>query len=226
MTRQSYVVVAVLAVLAVALVTASFWSGVACLLLNFALVPALWFGLPTMFTRLLIRRWPWYGSALILALLATEIALASSPFLLMYGVIGWVAAGVPAAIVTIGLLVTATRRGESVGPPLVVLGVILGCACFLGVAVPLNHLVQKRAVAAAKEYPPRVAQLLESYRETHGIYPKSLNDLPSHPRLPRLLRYGDYHSNGKSYSFWFPDPTTLGDHWNYSSERPEWLPTG
>ncbi len=100
--------------------------------------------------------------------------------------------------------------------------ILIGSA-LLGVSVPLNRLVQAQAEALAKDYPARVAPALEAYRQTSGAYPSSLDQLPSKPFVPRLLRrpFG-YRSDGKHYSFSFPVPGGMIDVWDYSSQTKNW----
>lgn len=96
-------------------------------------------------------------------------------------------------------------------------------AILAGVAWPLNHFAQERAVTAAKAYPERVAPLLDAYRQAHGSYPTSLDQLASKPTVPRLLRrsYG-YRSEGSRYSFSFLQPGGMIDTWDYDSTSKEW----
>ena len=106
------------------------------------------------------------------------------------------------------------------------LGVILTIGVFASVvalSIPLNVRIQERAATEAKAYPDLVAPLLEQYRQQHGEYPSSLDQLPSRPRVPRLLRssYG-YRSDGVEYSFCFPQPGGLIDSWSYGSRTRKW----
>lgn len=86
-----------------------------------------------------------------------------------------------------------------------------------------NHWVHEQATEEAKAYPKQITPFLEEYKQLHGIYPKNLEELPSHPPLPRLLRnpYG-YRSDGLRYSFSFDQPGGLIDTWNYSSADQSW----
>ena len=93
----------------------------------------------------------------------------------------------------------------------------------MGLMLPINGFIQERAVTAAKAYPARIAPLLEVYRKSHGFYPMKLDELPSKPSVPRLLRssYG-YRSNGHHYTFCFPQPGGIIDVWDYDSETKSW----
>ncbi len=146
------------------------------------------------------------------------------PFLLIVlGVAPLVWIGVPASLVAGILLLVAIRTGRSRRLALTVLSVVGVFAGLVGLAIPTNHFIQQRAVTVAKAYPTQVADLLEAYRQAHGSYPTSLDQLPNKPSLPRLLRnsYG-YRSDGRSYSFCFDQPGGLIDTWNYDSETQQW----
>ena len=131
--------------------------------------------------------------------------------------------GLPASLIAVVILLAAVRTGRSRRPALTILSVVAAFGCFVGLAIPTNHFIQQRAVTAAKEYPARVAPLLEAYRQAHGSYPTSLNQLPAKPVVPRLLRrsYG-YRSDGGRYWFTFPQPGGLIDTWHYDSETQTW----
>lgn len=81
-------------------------------------------------------------------------------------------------------------------------------------------------MAEAKAYPAIIEPLLEAYRQTHGSYPTSLDQLPTKPAIPRLLRrpYG-YRSDGTSYSFSFLPPDFGLDTWDYLSTTKKWHTT-
>jgi hypothetical protein len=164
---------------------------------------------------------------LILAAIAAALVAVvwfADPFLLiLLGVAPLVWIGLPASLGAVILLLVAIRTGRSRRPALRVLSVVGVFVCLVGLAIPTNHFIQQRAVTAAKAYPARVAHLLEAYRQTHGSYPKSLDQLPSKPSLPRLLRnsYG-YRSDGRRYWFCFDQPGGLIDTWNYESETQQW----
>jgi hypothetical protein len=167
------------------------------------------------------------GRHLILAAVVAAFAAVVwfvDPFLLIVlGVAPLIWIGLPASLIAGILLLIAVRTGRSRRPALRVLSVVGVFVCFVGLAIPTNHFIQQRAVTAAKAYPARVGQLLEAYRQTHGFYPTSLNQLPNKPSVPRLLRssYG-YRSDGRSYSFCFDQPGGLIDTWNYDSETRQW----
>jgi hypothetical protein len=134
----------------------------------------------------------------------------------------WPVALACVAAVIVFIYALATRR--PLYPPRLLLTVAFGLAGLLALSVPLNSAAQQYAVAVAKAYPDRVAVLLEDYRRQHGSYPASLDQLPSHPRVPRLMRtpFG-YQSDGHRYDFSFPSPGGLIDVWNYDSETHVWV---
>jgi len=154
---------------------------------------------------------------------AAVVCLVDRFLLLIIGVTPLVWIGLPASLVAIILLLVAIRTEGSLRPALTILFIVGGFGCFVGLAIPTNHLVQQRAVAEATEYPARVAPLLEAYRQAHGSYPASLNQLPTKPSVPQLLRssYGN-RSDGRSYSFCFEQPNGLIDTWDYDSETQTW----
>jgi hypothetical protein len=142
-------------------------------------------------------------------------------FILAFAPLCWI--GLPAAIVGGILLLVSWRTGRSRRPAVFIISAVLGFAIFVGLAIPGNHFVYQRAEAAAKAYPARVEPLLEAYRQAHGAYPSSLDQLSDKPRVPRLLRtsYG-YRSDGSSYTFCFHKPGGLIDTWNYDSTTKKW----
>jgi hypothetical protein len=137
------------------------------------------------------------------------------------GLLLWI--GLPALIIAGVLLFIAARKGRSRRLALTIFAVVAAFACFFGLAIPTNYFIQERAVAAAKAYPARVGPLLDAYRQAHGSYPTSLNQLPNKPALPRLLRSDyAYRSDGDSYSFSFGQPGGLIDIWYYDSTTQTW----
>lgn len=101
-------------------------------------------------------------------------------------------------------------------------------AVLIGIAIPLNEEVWSHQPEAAFAYPLQVAPLLEAYRQEHGGYPASLDDLPTKPRVPRLLQIGSgYKSdeNRYTFSFYLPD-TPDRPPWFYSSKDGRWSPGG
>jgi hypothetical protein len=160
--------------------------------------------------------------AITLSLIAAACFV--DPFLLGIIVIGasfWI--GAPIFAVGLFMLLIAARRQQSLAPARKILLGIVTAVCIGGAAMLTNHFVQERAVVAAKAYPEQIAPLLEAYRQKHGVYPTSLDELPSKPRVPRLLRssYG-YRSDGHTYTFSFPQPGGLIDTWGYDSETRAW----
>ena len=86
-----------------------------------------------------------------------------------------------------------------------------------------THFAQKRALAEAKAYPALIEPLLEAYRQKHGTYPTSLDQLSTQPALPQLLRGPhSYRSDGTSYSFSFLPPGYGLDAWDYLSITRKW----
>jgi len=164
-----------------------------------------------------------YLAAVIIAVFAAVVWFMDPLFLFILGVAPLLWIGLPATLLGVILLLVAVRTGRSRRPSLIILSIVCGFACFVGLAIPTNHYIQTQAVAAAKAYPERIAPLLEQYRRVHGAYPASLDQLPPRPRVPRLLRsnYG-YHSDGQHYTFSFPQPGGMIDVWDYSSETHTW----
>ncbi|MEK7952062.1 hypothetical protein [Luteolibacter soli] len=172
--------------------------------------------------QLLTRnRRPVIGVVLVACFIA--VVWCMDPFVLMMlgALVAWI--GIPALLVAGILWLFAFHYGRSNRPAWTILSIVAALGCFVILAIPANRFVQQRAVVAAKDYPSRVAPMLEAYRRTHGAYPTNLAQLPAKPTLPRLLRspFG-YRSDGSSYSFSFPQPGGLIDSWEYSSETDTW----
>ena len=102
-------------------------------------------------------------------------------------------------------------------PPLLLHPGVVGIGVLAVLAVPVNISVNQRMQVVAKAYPDVAAPLLEQYRHEHGVYPASLDLLPSHPHLPWILVY---RSHGLSYEFYFE--AGMMDSWNYSSLTHAW----
>ena len=161
-------------------------------------------------------------STMAVALFVVVVWLMDPYLLMIVGIM--VAYGViPIALAMVIWLIFAFSTGRSGRPAIAVLAKLLGFACFVALSFPANHFVQEQAVVAAKEYPTHIAPLLEAYRMAHGVYPANLDQLPSKPSVPRLLRrpFG-YRLNGSYYSFHFSQPGGLIDVWDYSSETHTW----
>lgn len=150
----------------------------------------------------------------------------ADPFaLLLFGIVPLLWIGVPATLVGCAMLFIAIRTKRSRRAAVAILSIVFGSTCFIGLAIPANDFVQQLAVDAAKAYPAKVAPLLEAYRDAHGSFPNSLDQLPAAPRLPRLLRrWGRhcYRSDGRTYSFSFPQPGGLINSWDYDSQTRTW----
>ena len=77
------------------------------------------------------------------------------------------------------------------------------------------------AMATSQSFVPR----LEQWRNSHGVYPKSLSDLGNDAVLPTLV-HGEmtYTGKGDWFSFDVPDPTewVFPSGWNLTSENPRW----
>lgn len=165
-------------------------------------------------------RWP-VSIALIVAAFAAIVWWTEPFLLLLFGIITlWVS--LPMALLAAVLLWYANKTGFPRPAALTLLYVTLGLVCFVGLAIPTNYFVQEYAVAVAKAYPARVAPLLEAYRQAHGAYPTNLDQLPSKPSLPGLMRGFGYHSDGRSYYFSFPQPGGLIDVWSFDSRTGTW----
>ena len=151
------------------------------------------------------------------------IVYLADPFqLLVLGLCGILWVGLPAAIIGIVIMLIFVNVRKKRRVPLYVVGSLVVLAVLMGAAMPLNRLFQEQAVIDAKAYPARVDPLLSAYRQAHGTYPKTLDQIPSAPPLPRLLRRCGYRSDGRTYWFTFPKPGGLIDVWDYSSETQKW----
>ena len=129
---------------------------------------------------------------------------------------------VPGIIVVGALLAASWRTGPSRSAVLTISAIVI-YAVLVALAIPTNQFVHDRAEAAAKAYPARIEPLLEAYRQVHGLYPTTLEQLPNKPSVPRLLRRSHrYRSNGNAYFFRFPKPGGLIDEWHYDSTTKEW----
>ncbi len=105
----------------------------------------------------------------------------------------------------------------------VILVGLVAAVLFLTGVWTSTHFAQKRALAEAKAYPALIGPLLEAYRQKHGAYPTCLDQLPTKPALPLLLRAPySYRSDGTSYSFSFLVPGFGLDTWDYDSITRRW----
>ncbi len=173
--------------------------------------------------RQLLTRNRWPIIAVVFVACFIVVVWFMDPFILiMLGIlVAWI--GIPTLLVAGILWLFAFHYARSNRPALTILSIVATFGCFVGLAIPSNRFVQQRAVGAAKDYPSRVAPMLEAYRSTHGAYPTNLAQLPTKPSLPHLLRspFG-YRSDGSGYSFSFPQPGGLIDTWEFSSETKTW----
>ena len=159
------------------------------------------------------------------ALFAAVVWFMDPLFLFILGVGTLFKVCLPGLIVAVIFLFSAIRTGRSRRPALTILCAVAAFGCFVGLAIPANRFIQEHAVAAAKEYPVQIAPLLEAYRQAHGSYPTSLDQLPAKPAVPRLLSSSHgyrYRSDGLTYSFWFGQPGGMIDTWYYDSKTKTW----
>ena len=132
-------------------------------------------------------------------------------------------AAAPCFVIGLGLLIVSKARTQQTSQPVTLISAGVALACIAWPTVTANRWVHDRAVEDAKNYPELVNPLLEDYRLTHGGYPQSLEQLPSKPPVPRLLRTSfSYRSDGKGYSFAFAQPGGLIDTWDYDSTTHTW----
>ena len=175
----------------------------------------------------------YFGDPLLLFLLAyagfSLVALGVAVVLILCVVVGLCqhGIGVPGVGILDVLRLVARRSIPSVNRtlfPLAAIGVFAG---LLVISLPINKAIRRWAEAEAKAYPDLVATLLEQYRQQHGTYPYSLEELPSRPSVPRLLRgKNGYRSvgvhDGAYYSFSFATPVSTFGFWEYSSRTRKW----
>jgi len=132
-------------------------------------------------------------------------------------------AAIPCFVIGLVWLVVSRTQGRSIPQPCILIFTAFAMACLAWPTLTANRWVHQRAADAAKHYPEQVSPLLEAYRREHGAYPRSLDQLPSKPPMPRLLRKSySYKSDGRTYSFSFAQPGGLIDTWHYDSETHTW----
>ena len=128
----------------------------------------------------------------------------------------------PCALLGILLFAYSLRGGRFRRPALMILSTVGGWALIATATVWANDFAQRWPIAEAKAYPQQVEPLLEAYRVSHGAYPKRLDQLPAHPKPPRLMRESGYQSDGSDYSFTFPQPGDMTDLWIYDRATKRW----
>jgi len=168
------------------------------------------------------KRWIFLGVG-VAAAYAAVVAYADPMLLVLVVFMGLMWIVEPCAVVAFVILVYAIATKRWLRPPLLLLAGVFAVAGLMVLSLPVNQFIQERSVVAAKAYPATIAPLLEQYRRAHGTYPTSLDQLPTHPQVPRLLRtpFG-YRSAGDHYTFTFPQPGGLIDVWDYNSETHAW----
>lgn len=130
----------------------------------------------------------------------------------------------PAGVVAAFLLVVAIRTGRSRTPALTILALIGGGCFFFFLVAPVSNFAARRADSDARDFPTRIAPLLESYRKANGSYPANLEQLSAKPSVPRLLRHSrdsraGYDSDGTLYSFQLVENFHI---WIYDSDTQAW----
>jgi len=167
------------------------------------------------------RRWIFLGAGIVAYCALVTYADPMLLLILVYAGLLWIA--LPCAAIMLAILLFAAVSRSWLRPPLLLLSVVLAVTCLMWLTLPINGFIRQNAVIAAKAYPERIAPLLEQYREQHGAYPSNLDQLPSRPHIPRLLRSSHgYRSDGQHYTFTFPQPGGMIDVWDYSSETRSW----
>ena len=163
------------------------------------------------------KYWPVLAAGL--AVYCAVVTYADPLILLVCLCVGLLFIGLPCAVVTFITLVFSADHRLRRRPTLLGLSralIIVGCILLM---LPINSIVQQRAVTTAESYPARIRSLLEQYREEHGSYPADLDELSSRPHVPRLLRY---HSNGQVYVFSIFPPGDITGTMTYRSDTEHW----
>jgi hypothetical protein len=159
----------------------------------------------------------------ILMLFSLVVSFMNPMTLLLLGVAPLLWVGVPAVMIGGFYSLFLPRTSDFRRQFRTFLRGVAAFACFVGVAIPANRVVQNWSVDAARAYPAQVAPHLEAYRQLHGRYPATLDQLSTKPPVPRLLRRSHgYRSTGPMYWFHYSQPGTMMDHWEYDSETQSW----
>jgi hypothetical protein len=160
----------------------------------------------------------------VLIVIYALLAYSPDPFFLLVFTLGaglWL--GLPILIGCLIASLIAFFAHRSARIPIYIAATVVSIFAFSGLAIPANVYIHKQAEITAKEYPERIIPFLEAYREEHGHYPTSLDEVPNKPPLPRLLRTPHaYKSDGTTFSFFFPKPGGFLDAWHFSSDTREW----
>ena len=164
-----------------------------------------------------------YLAAIIVALLGVAAVLVDPLYVIILGILPLIWIGGPLVLLAIVDLLLALRSRRSRRHAFTLLAVVGGFGCFVGIVFPANYYFHMWAVSDAKAYPAKVAPLLEAYRQEHGVYPTRLDQLPSIPQVPRLMRDSGYYSDGQTYSFQIPQPGQFREAWIYHRESQTWF---
>lgn len=143
--------------------------------------------------------------------------------LVVIGAVGLLWIVIPLLAAAMVFWLYALRKGRSCQPAFMLFRLAAAAVLFFLLAMPLNQWVFDQEVKAAKACVEEMVPLLEDYRRQHGAWPTSLEQLPTLPPLPWLLRDPHcYRSEGDGYTFSFSQPGGLIDVWVYESKTQAW----